>query len=112
MRISDLSSDVCASDLWHVPAQVRALVQGKDHLGSTTVPLPRIAFHFDWSMCPQPARRRGRPEGRGHPDLSGPRKIRTSLVVDVAESRRSRKRSETHRVGKERVSTCSSGWWT
>src|SRR3546814_4567719 len=52
-----------------VPAQVRALVQGKDHLGSTTVPLPRIAFQFEWSMCLQPARRRGRPEGRGHPDL-------------------------------------------
>src|SRR3546814_564544 len=83
-----------------VPAQVRALVQGKDHLGSTTVPLPRIAFQFEWSMCLQPARRRGRPEGRGHPDLSGPRKIRTRLGVDGAEGRRSRKASKLRLHGR------------
>src|SRR3546814_3075923 len=81
-------------------AQVRALVQGKDHLGSTTVPLPRIAFQFEWSMCLQPARRRGRPEGRGHPDLSGPRKIRTRLGVDGAEGRRSRKASKLRLHGR------------
>src|SRR3546814_20587008 len=105
MRISDWSSDVCSSDLLGVDPVRREVVQHTVIGLSIDTPEPRAADIGD-------ARRELEPEevenaenrvgiaGRIGHDFAWPQ---FGFLVE-------HDRSEERRVGKECVSTCSSGW--
>src|SRR3546814_13672927 len=94
MRISDWSSDVCSSDLFH-------LIQGIERRGEQ-VHVRHILIKPEYS----------------HVELDSARKLLTELrekiLIDsisfTAAAGEYSDRSEERRVGKECVSTCRSRW--
>src|SRR3546814_15109877 len=106
MRISDWSSDVCSSDLGikldHAPDSYQA---GTDMLKLAYHDLGEIDFICCDSIIPDPTRAH---DVQGHAiALETPAEI---IAKKVFYRGWSFQRSEERSVGKECVSTCSSGW--
>src|SRR3546814_2107468 len=91
MRISDGSSDVCSSDLFH----------GTDAAGWRLPFVSKLSYGYSRHSLPF-----------GLPLFSGRILFEEPEVGDVAVFTypRDNKRSEERRVGNECVSTCSYGW--
>src|SRR3546814_3537775 len=89
LRISDWSSDVCASDLSRGASDLRRAAS----LRST-----RLSMSVEWYLF----------TGRQRDWLSPSRQSMTGMSV---HSVRTARRSDERRVGKECVSTCRSRWW-
>src|SRR3546814_18605443 len=104
MLISDLSSDVCSSDL-HV-ARI-----GDQHVATAKLEEQQGVHH---QREDEIQRQRGDDdflafvEERTHP---GAELFQIGDDIAVREYGTFGQRSEERRVGKECVSTCSSGWW-
>src|SRR3546814_16494618 len=103
MRISDWSSDVCSSDLWHATDELTlgAMVSKGYNGGGAgfTFDVPFRNFVFEeeevWTY-----------EAYGRADLDGGRLALTGTVFFSDY----KNRSEERRVGKECVRTCRSRW--
>src|SRR3546814_17729230 len=93
MRISDWSSDVCSSDLF-VENRLRHLVGSGEMTARVPAPVPYFPFQ---------AQRFG---AYGTLARVPRREVRFGIEVDPPRYLS----SEERRVGKECVSTCSSGW--
>src|SRR3546814_19513009 len=96
MRISDWSSDVCASDLCRDDGDdlaIGALLGGGDRRGHQVV----VGFADMADL------------GEGHAVVSLPA-ARRAAAAEAAAAARKAARSEERRVGKECVSTCRSRW--
>src|SRR3546814_5519814 len=95
MRISDWSSDVCSSDLVHA-SYANAANRVLDKEPGMTIGVAQL-----------------RPESRGSIHIKSPNPLDGPAIrpnfLDAAADRDSLS-SEERRVGKECVSTCSSGW--
>src|SRR3546814_11922606 len=96
MRMSDLSSDVCSSDLGGPDRRQTAVV---DRVDSRLNGIGSLGYHSrrSWgskSVCAATIRSR----------------VGLSWVTTCPAGRRPHRRSEERRVGKECVSTCRSRW--
>src|SRR3546814_16190527 len=97
MRISDLSSDVCSSDLWDMVA-----IEPMDE-AALLAALPGAAEIVEAVALGEPL-----DAGLRSPDIGGTKRtilVRTEDGLDGPAVR-----SEERRVGKECVSTCRSRW--
>src|SRR3546814_19348670 len=102
MRISDWSSDVCASDLLVSGVQYPATLAQ----GSAILPAFSAIKKTACSTVSIPAPLGG---GRGMSDDPNPQQHRTRCVLDAVHAQ-SAVRTEERRVGKAFVSTCTHRW--
>src|SRR3546814_18010530 len=115
MRIRDWSSDVCSSDLFHLPPALQPVVKAAFTLAPDDDPVVEDLGQHNYAIV-----------AVGEVVEAAPRplnQIREQVAADLVRSRAFdkaketaemvvAKRSEERRVGKEGVSPCRSGWST
>src|SRR3546814_16845709 len=119
MRISDWSSDVCSSDLYHdgvrTYLEVTGQVEGEKKLQSN--PESGGRFHTNWLSMIYPRLKLARnllaPDGVLVITIDDNEVSQLGVILREVfeEGNFDHVRSEERRVGKESGSTCRSRWW-
>src|SRR3546814_15942689 len=107
MRISDWSSDVCSSDLGHSPKLEKCCRRSSLTTAPSSAPGPFGPDHM--LQLVRPNLRRPAWSRREHPGRSAEWDLIRTARKHPPRGRSS-SRPEERRVGKECVSTCSTGW--